>query len=42
MTVQELYKVLDKAGVDYEVVEIFEGVRWLRIKVVEVDEEEMK
>jgi glutaredoxin-related protein len=42
MTAQELYELLDKAGVDYEVVEIFEGARWLRIEVVELDEGEQE
>ena len=37
MTAQELYELLDKARVEYEVVEIFEGARWLRIEVVEQD-----
>jgi len=37
MTPQELYEILDKAGVDYEVIEIFEGSRLIR---VEVEEEE--
>ena len=36
MTPKELYDLLDKAGVEYEVVEIFEGSRWLRI---DIDEE---
>ena len=36
MTAKELYEALDKAGVEYEVVEVFEGARWVRI---EVDEE---
>ena len=35
MTPQELYEVLDKAGIEYEVVEIFDGVRLLRIEVNE-------
>ena len=35
MTPNELYELLDKAGVEYEVVEIFEGARWLRIEVEE-------
>ena len=39
MTPQELYDLLDKAGVDYEVIEIFEGARFLRVEVVEIDEE---
>lgn len=40
MTPQELYDLLDKAGVDYEVIEIFEGARFLRIEVVELNEED--
>lgn len=40
MTPQELYEVLDKAGVDYEVIEIFEGARFLRIVVEETEENE--
>ena len=40
MTPQELYEVLDKAGVDYEVIEIFEGARFLRIVVEETKENE--
>lgn len=42
MTAQELYEALDKAGVEYEVVEIFEGARWLRIEVDEETEDETK
>lgn len=40
MTAQELYNLLDKAGIEYEVVEIFEGARWLRIEVEETETEE--
>jgi hypothetical protein len=40
MTAQEVYEALDKAGIEYEVVEIFEGARWLRIEVDEEDETE--
>ena len=40
MTPQELYALLDKAGAEYEVVEIFEGVRILNIEVDEPVEEE--
>lgn len=40
MTPQELYEVLDKAGVDYEVIEIFEGARLLRIEVQEQEDKE--
>ena len=37
MTPAELYEVLDRAGADYEIVEIFDGVR---IISVVVDEEQ--
>jgi hypothetical protein len=39
MSPQELYELLDNAEIEYEVVEIFEGVRLLRIEVTEEDEE---
>jgi hypothetical protein len=39
MTAMELYELLNNAGVDYEVVEIFEGVRFVRV-VVEEEEDE--
>lgn len=37
MTPAELYELLDRAGADYEIVEIFDGVR---IISVVVDEEQ--
>ena len=40
MTPQELYELLDKAGLDYEVVEVFEGARWIRFEVEEEEEKE--
>jgi hypothetical protein len=40
MTPQELYELLDKAGLDYEVVEVFEGARWIRFDVEEETNEE--
>lgn len=40
MTPQELYALLDKAGVDYEVIEIFEGSRFLRVVVDEEQDDE--
>jgi len=40
MTAQELYEALEKAGIDFEIVEIFEGCRWLKFEVDEVEEEE--
>lgn len=39
MTPQELYEILDNAGIDYEVVEVFEGSRFIRIEVQENEEE---
>jgi hypothetical protein len=39
MTAEEVYATLDNAGIEYEVVEIFEGARWLRIEVEEVETE---
>ena len=33
MTQAELYDALERAGVDYEIVEIFEGVRVIRVQV---------
>ena len=41
MTAQELYDVLNKAGVDFEIIEIFEGSRLIRIEVEEQTEEEL-
>ena len=38
MTPQELYKLLDDAGIEYEVVEIFEGARFIRVEVQEEEE----
>lgn len=41
MTVDELYEALDKAGIDFEVIEIFDGLRVISIVVDEnCDEEE--
>jgi hypothetical protein len=40
MTADELYEALDKAGIDFEVIEIFDGLRVISIMVDEVDEEE--
>jgi hypothetical protein len=37
----DLYELLDKAGIDYEIVEIFEGARFLRIVVDEPTDEEL-
>jgi hypothetical protein len=40
MTPQELYKLLDDADVEYEVIEIFEGARFIRVEVQEEEIEE--
>lgn len=40
MTAQELYQLLDAHGVDYEVVEVFDGVRLLRFPVATFEEVE--
>ena len=40
MTAMELYELLNNAGVDYEVVQIFEGARWIQVKVEEVEDDE--
>jgi hypothetical protein len=40
MTPTQLYDLLEKAGVEYEIVEIFEGVRILSIEVNDSKEEE--
>jgi len=42
MTPQELFEALDKANLDYEVVEIFEGARWVRFSIDEEEENESK
>ena len=38
MTAQEIYDLLDAAGVEYELIEIFEGSRFIRIEVEEEQE----
>ena len=39
MTAEELYQLLEKAGVEFDVIEIFEGARFLRVVVEEAEEE---
>ena len=39
MTAHELYEALDRMGIEYEVVEIFEGARFLRFAVQEEDDD---
>jgi hypothetical protein len=40
MTAQDLYDLLDKAKVEFEIVEIFDGLRTLNFMVDEEDEDE--
>jgi len=40
MTAEEIYKVLDDAGIDFEVVVSFEGERWLSFVVDETEGED--
>jgi len=42
MTPEELYELLDKVGFEYDIVEIFEGVRVLRIEVEDGPEEDIE
>ena len=35
MTADELYEALDKLGVEYDVVEIFDGLRVINVQVEE-------
>jgi non-homologous end joining protein Ku len=41
MTAYELYEALDKADIDFEIVEIEEGLRVISIMVDEVSNEEL-
>ena len=41
MTAYELYEALDKAGIDFEVVEIFDGLRVISIMVDEVSDDDL-
>ena len=40
MTAYELYEALDKAGIDFEIVEIEDGLRVISIMVDEANEDE--
>ena len=40
MTPKELFEALDKADLDYEVVEMFEGARWVRFSIDEEEDDE--
>lgn len=39
MTAIDVYELLNKAGVDFEVIEIFEGSRLIRVDVFDEPEE---
>ena len=41
MTPAELYELLDRAGVDYEIIEIFEGVRVISVQVDDEQDDTM-
>jgi molybdopterin-guanine dinucleotide biosynthesis protein len=41
MTPEQLYKALDKSGIDYEVIEIFDNSRLIRVEVDEDEEPEL-
>ena len=40
MTPTKLYELLDQAGIEFDIVEIFEGVRFLRVVVEEETDNE--
>jgi hypothetical protein len=40
MTPKELFEALDKLGIDYEVMHIFEGIRSVNFMVDEEEEDE--
>jgi hypothetical protein len=40
VTAMELYELLNNAGIEYEVTEIFEGVRYVRVIVKEENTDE--
>jgi non-homologous end joining protein Ku len=41
MTAYELYEALDKAGIDFEIVEIEEGLRVISVEVDEISGDEL-
>jgi hypothetical protein len=41
VTAMELYELLNNAGIEYEVTEIFEGVRYVRVIVKEENTDEI-
>jgi non-homologous end joining protein Ku len=41
MTAYELYEALDKAGIDFDIVEIEEGLRVISVEVDEISGDEL-
>ena len=39
MTADELYEALDKLGVEYDVVEVFDGLRVINVQVEESEDD---
>jgi hypothetical protein len=39
MTIKELYEILEKANLDFDVIEIFEGSIWLKIDIEDEESE---
>lgn len=37
MTAEEVYVLLEQAGIEFEIIEIFEGSRFIRIEVDETE-----
>jgi hypothetical protein len=42
MTAAELYSILNENGVDFDVIEVFEGSRFIRVEIEEDDEQEQE
>jgi len=42
MTATELYSILNENGVEFDVIEVFEGSRFIRVEIEEGDEQEQE
>ena len=42
MTATELYSILNENGVEFDVIEVFEGSRFIRVEIDEDDEQEQE
>ena len=42
MTAAELYSILNENGVEFDVIEVFEGSRFIRVEIEEDDEQEQE